>query len=178
MPSAPTADMVLWGLLGIVVVQRLSELRVAKRNEAWAREQGALEYGARHYPAFFVLHTSWLVGWTSEAWLAGPVLSEYWPAFVLGFGMAEALRYWAIGTLGKRWNTRVLVLPGKAPIRTGPYRLLRHPNYLAVAIELAVVPLIFDAWVTAAVATALNAALLLGVRIPAENRALSVRKDP
>lgn len=157
----------------VVVVQRLTELRRAKRNEAWAREHGAIEHGVGHYPAFFVLHTGWLVAWVLEAWLRGPEPSPHWPVWAGVFALAQLLRYWAIFTLGPRWNTRILVVPGLAPIRRGPYRALRHPNYVAVALELCAVPMLFGAWVTAATASLLNAALLLGVRIPAEERALA-----
>jgi methyltransferase len=166
----PAAALTLLALA--VLVQRLLELRLARHNEQWARSRGAVEYGARHYPAFFVLHAGWLAAWLSEASIRGPVLAGGWPAWLALFVGAEMLRYWAIGSLGPRWNTRILVLPGEPPVRRGPYRYLRHPNYLAVAVELAAVPLIFDAWVTALVAGILNAALLLAVRIPAEERAL------
>jgi methyltransferase len=171
--AVPDASTFLWVVLGIVVFQRLAELRLARRNGAWARARGAREHGARHYPAFFVLHVGWLAGWVMEASAKGPVLSAVWPIWLALFALAEVLRYWAIATLGRRWNTRILVVPGDAPIRGGPYRFLPHPNYVAVAIEVAAVPLLFDAWITAAVASAANAALLLGVRIPAEARALA-----
>lgn len=169
-----TGGSAVLALLAVVVVQRLTELRLAKRNEAWARSQGALEEGARHYPLFFVLHTGWLVAWPLEAWLtgSGPELSSAWPLWAACFVLAEILRYWAIGSLGRRWNTRILVLPGEPLVERGPYRLVPHPNYVAVALELFAVPAIVGAWWTAGVATVLNAALLLGVRIPAENRAL------
>ncbi|MEM9459970.1 MAG: isoprenylcysteine carboxylmethyltransferase family protein [Myxococcota bacterium] len=167
-----TASLVAWGLWLAIVAQRLVELRVAKRNEAWAREQGAVEHGAGHYPLLFVLHTGWLLAWPVEAWLHGPTLASGWIAGLCAFGLTQILRYWAITSLGLRWNTRILVLPGAARIRRGPYRFVPHPNYLAVVIELAVVPLIFEAWWTAAIVGVLNLALLLGVRIPAEVRAL------
>jgi methyltransferase len=160
-------------MLAAIVVQRLLELRVAKRNEAWARAQGARELSARHYPAFFVLHVGWLLAWPLEAWLTGPRLVSGWWALALAFVAAQGLRYWSMRTLGKRWNTRILVLPGKAPIERGPYRIVRHPNYVAVFVELAVVPAMFGAWWTTTIASVLNAMLLLGIRIPAETRALT-----
>jgi methyltransferase len=168
-----SATVVLWALIGVVAVQRVSELRLARRNEAWARAQGAREYGASHYPAFFLLHGAWLLLWPLEAWRGGPTLAGVWWLWLLLFAAAEALRYWAIGTLGSRWNTRILVIPGLSPISRGPYRWLRHPNYVAVVIELAALPLVFGAWRTALVVGAANLALLLGVRIPAEMRALA-----
>lgn len=160
------------GLIGIVLIQRIAELRLARRNEAWARERGAREIGTGHYPLFFVLHGAWGIGWITEALLRGPTLSAYWWAWLAGFVFAAVLRYWAIATLGPRWNTRILVIDGLPAIRTGPYRFIAHPNYLAVAIELVCIPMIFGGWVTAAIASVLNAALLLGVRIPAEQRAV------
>lgn len=167
----PTVVLAL--LAAAVIVQRLAELRLARRNEQWARSRGAVEYGAGHYPAFFLLHAGWLAGWISEASLGGPVIAAEWPAWLALFAGAEALRYWAIASLGRRWNTRILVLPGEPPVRRGPYRYVRHPNYIAVAVELAAVPLLFDAWITALVAGVLNAVLLLAIRIPAEEQALA-----
>lgn len=167
-----SAQTLLAILVGIVVVQRLAELRLAKRNEAWARSQGAVEHGAGHYPMFFVLHTVWLLAWPFEAWLGGPSLAPSWPLWLGAFAAAQVLRYWAIATLGRRWNTRILVLPDLAPIRRGPYRVLPHPNYAAVILELAALPLIFGAWWTALGIGVANLVLLLGVRIPAESRAL------
>jgi methyltransferase len=155
-----------------IAVQRAAELRLARRNERRARSRGAIEHGAGHYPAFFVLHAGWLAGWLIEAWLRGPAVASTWPVWLSLVGVAEALRYWAIATLGPRWNTRILVVPGEPLVRRGPYRYLRHPNYLAVVIELAAVPLVFGAWMTAFAASALNAVLLLAIRIPAEERAL------
>ena len=159
-------------LAAAVIVQRLAELRLANRNAQWARSQGAVEHGAAHYPAFVVLHTAWLAGWIVEGWLRGPTLSAVWPVWLSLFAAAEALRYWAIASLGRRWNTRIFVLPGQPLVHRGPYRFVRHPNYIAVATELIAVPLIFDAWMTALVASIVNAVLLLAIRIPAEERAL------
>ncbi len=159
-------------LFGVLAVQRIAELRVAKRNEAWARRSGAREFGAAHYPLFFVLHVGWLFGWVVEGSLHTESLSPRWWAFVAAFAAAQGLRYWAIGTLGQRWNTRILVLPGRAPIVRGPYRWVPHPNYVAVALELAAVPLAVGAPWTASIASVLNAVLLLGIRIPCETRAL------
>ena len=159
-----------------IIIQRLIELRLAERNRRWALRQGAREYGASHYPLFFVLHPGWLIGWVGEALATGSRLSRWWPLWLGLFAAAQGLRYWAIVSLGRYWNTRILIVPGGRRVRTGPYRILRHPNYLAVAVELAAVPLIFRAWRTAIIASLLNAALLLGLRIPSEEAAL-VRVD-
>jgi methyltransferase len=159
---------VLAGLFVAIMIQRVSELRLAKRNLAWALERGGRVIAEPHYWMFFVLHTGWLLAWPIEAWLRGLAFAPLWPAWLGGFVLAEALRYWAILSLGRRWNTKIVVLDGEPMIRKGPYRFIAHPNYLAVALELACVPMIFDAWWTALICTVLNAALLLGLRIPAE----------
>lgn len=169
MVSAPVVlAVVLAGVLG----QRAAELRLARRNEARAREGGAREFGARHYPLFFALHGAWLLMWVSEALGGGPQLGPGWRVWLGLFVLAQGLRYWAIRTLGPRWNTRILVLPGVAPVAGGPYRWLEHPNYVAVVIELAALPLMFGAWHTALVIGLANLTLLLGVRVPTETRAL------
>jgi methyltransferase len=160
-------------LVCVLAIQRVVELRLARRNEARARARGAIEFGASHYRLFFLLHGAWLVAWPSEALLRGGALPPAWPLWLGGFVAAQLLRYWAIASLGERWNTRVLVVPGDTPLRRGPYRWLAHPNYLAVVIELAVVPLCVGAPITAAVASLANAALLGLVRIPFERRALT-----
>lgn len=162
----------LFLLFALIVIQRLSELQVAKRNYAWAMAQGATEYGAGHYWLFIVLHTGWLIGWLAEGWWRGGTLANNWWLWLGLFVMAQALRYWALTSLGKQWNTRILILPNAERIARGPYKLLPHPNYIAVVIELLSVPLIFGAWWTALIASVLNAVILLGVRIPAENKAL------
>lgn len=158
--------------LVLVVGQRLAELRLARHNERWARARGAREHGARHYPLFFVVHVGWLLAWPLEAVSKGAGLVWFWPGCALAFVLAQALRYWAIATLGRSWNTRVLVIPGAGLVTGGPYRLMRHPNYMAVVIELAAVPLAFGAWWTATSVGVLNLVLLLAIRIPCEEGAL------
>ncbi len=164
----------MWFLVGLIIIQRLLELRLAAQNRTAALAIGAQEFGAAHYPLFFVLHTGWLVGWIIEARSRGSKLSRFWAGWLALFVAAQGLRYWCIASLGRYWNTRILVIPGAAPVRRGPYRFLAHPNYLAVAIELFSMPLVFGAWISSLVATVLNAALLLGVRIPAEEKALQL----
>ncbi|WP_221088428.1 isoprenylcysteine carboxylmethyltransferase family protein [Deinococcus aquaedulcis] len=156
-------------LVGALGAQRLLELRVARANERWARERGAVEYGQAHYPLFFVLHPAWLLGTLLEGRRAGARVS--WPALGLLL-LAQPLRYWVIRTLGRYWNTRILIVPGGQRVTGGPFRYLKHPNYAVVALELAAAPLAVGAWRTALAFTLLNAALLLGLRIPAEEAAL------
>lgn len=156
----------------LIILERLGELLLARRNFQWALRQGAQEFGAGHYPLFFLLHSGWLIGWLAESQGAGGSLSPQWPFWLALFGGGQVLRYWCIISLGRCWNTRILVIPGCKAVRRGPYRWLTHPNYLAVALELAAVPLLFGAVATAVLATAVNAALLLLVRIPEEEQAL------
>lgn len=165
-----------------ITAQRLLELRLAEKNRALAMAAGAKEFGAKHYFLFVVLHVSWMLGWLIEGWLNARN-PELWAdgevgmliitvASIMVFLVAQGLRYWAIWSLGTSWNTRILVVPGAERVRRGVYKYLTHPNYVAVALELASVPLIFGAWKTALAASLANALILLFIRIPAENRAL------
>lgn len=161
----------IWVALAFVALQRLLELRLARNNLKWALSQGAKEYGREHYPLFFLLHVGWMLGWLVEG-LTRNQPSFIWWFWLAVFVLAQGLRYWTISSLGRYWNTRILIVPGAKKVSSGPYRFLPHPNYLAVALELLSLPLVFNAWITAIIATVLNAILLLGIRIPAEERAL------
>jgi methyltransferase len=156
-----------------VGVERLVELGVSKRNLAWAFAHGGREYGRGHYPAMVLLHFSLLVGCVFEVWVFDrpflPVLGWTMVALVL---TTQALRWWCINTLGRRWNTLIVVVPGLPLVNRGPYRWLRHPNYIAVVVEGIALPMVHTAWITAIVFTVLNA-FLLRVRIRAEEDALS-----
>ena len=167
-----SASVLLVLAVALVAVQRLFELVLARKNERRARARGAVERGQRHYRLIVALHTLWLVCTLVEGLLRGPELPAFWPVPLALFLLVQPLRYWAIFSLGERWNTKILVLPGEKPIRHGPYRYLDHPNYVVVVVEILTFPLIFGAWITALVFTVLNAAIL-SVRIREENRALS-----
>jgi methyltransferase len=158
-------------LLSLFALERGAELALSTRNARRALARGAVEAGRGHYPAMVILHALFLVACAAEA-LAFPAPPPAWAwlAAALALG-AQALRWWSVAALGERWNTRILVLPASAPVRRGPYRWLRHPNYVAVAVELAALPLAFGSWRTA-LAFSLGNAALLAVRIPAEERAL------
>jgi methyltransferase len=159
-------------LVGLVAIERLAELVVAKRNMRWSVERGGVETGFGHYPFMVALHTGLLAGCLLEVWLVPrpfiPALG--WPMLVIVV-LAQALRWWCIRTLGRQWNTRIVVVPGASAVTGGPYRLFAHPNYVAVVAEGIALPLVHTAWITALVFTVLNAALL-SVRIKAENTAL------
>ena len=167
-----SASVLLVIAVALVTVQRLLELVLARRNERRARARGAVERGQRHYLLIVALHTLWLVSTLVEGLLRGPDIPAFWPVPLALFLLVQPLRYWAILSLGERWNTKILVLPGEKPARCGPYRYLDHPNYVVVVAEILTFPLIFGAWITALVFTVLNA-VILSVRIREENRALS-----
>ena len=160
-------------LVALVGLERVAELVVSTRNAAWSRERGGIESGLGHFPFMVVLHTALLVGALAEAWLRRPDVPSLLAWSMLALVVAsQALRWWCIATLGRRWNTRVIVVPGLAPVSSGPYRFLRHPNYVAVVVEGVALPLVHAAWITAAVFTVLNAGLL-AVRIRTEDAALA-----
>nr|WP_103886740.1 isoprenylcysteine carboxylmethyltransferase family protein [Actinacidiphila yanglinensis] len=161
-------------LVLLVAVERLAELVTARRNAAWSTRRGGIEYGRGHYPVMVLLHTGLLAGCLAETgWGGRPFVPALgWPLLVLALA-AQALRWWCIGTLGPRWNTRVIVVPGLPLVDAGPYRLMSHPNYLAVVVEGAALPLVHGAWITALGFTLLNVPLL-AVRLRCENAALAV----
>lgn len=156
-------------------IERLYELRVSIKHAKIAFDQGGKEFGQGHFPWMVLLHTSLLFGAVAEVWLLDRSFIPWlgWSMVVLVIA-SQAGRYWVIWALGWQWNTRVIVVPGAARVTRGPYRFpwLRHPNYWIVAVEGIALPLVHSAWITAIVFTVLNAILLLGFRIPAENKAL------
>lgn len=160
-------------LLGLVTLERVSELVLSKRHAAWAFARGGVEYGRGHYPPMVLLHTALLVSCLGEAYAADrPFVPWFgWPMLAVVV-LAQGLRWWCIATLGRQWNTRVIVVPGLPLVRSGPYRWLRHPNYVAVVAEGLALPLVHTSWITALVFTVLNA-WLLRVRIAGEDAALA-----
>lgn len=160
------------GLLALVALERGVELVVSARNARLARARGGVEAGQGHYPVMALFHGLFLVACAVEVVLLRRPFSGAlgWAALAAVLG-AQALRYWAIATLGWRWNTRIVVLPGAAPVTAGPYRWVRHPNYVAVIAEMVALPLVHGAWLTALVFS-LGNAWLLRVRIRAEEEAL------
>ncbi|MFC7403571.1 isoprenylcysteine carboxyl methyltransferase family protein [Georgenia alba] len=173
-----TGELLFTVLVLAVGGERLAELRVSRRNAAWSLARGGVESGAGHYPVMVVLHTGLLLGALTEVWLRRPDVPVELAAPMLALALgAQALRWWCIATLGPRWNTRVIVVPGMPLVASGPYRWIRHPNYVAVVIEGFALPLVHAAWITAAVFTVANAFLMV-VRIRAENRALEAAAGP
>lgn len=155
-------------VLAFVVLQRLAELAWARRNTRALLAAGGREHGAGHYPWLVALHVAWLAALA----LMVPADQQADPALLTLFGFLQVARLWIIASLGRCWTTRVITVPGQALVRRGPYRWLRHPNYLVVAGEIAVLPLAFGAWEIALVFSVANAALL-AKRIAVENAALA-----
>ncbi|OBK98428.1 hypothetical protein A5645_03380 [Mycobacterium asiaticum] len=159
-------------LIWAVVLERLAELVVSRRNAQWSFAQGGKEFGRPHYVVMVILHTALLAGCLVEpAALHRPFLPWLgWPMLVVAV-LCQGLRWWCITSLGKRWNTRVIVLPHEPLVVRGPYRYLHHPNYVAVVVEGIALPLVHTAWLTAVCFTVANAALL-SVRLRVENSVL------
>jgi methyltransferase len=163
---------VFWVLLGVICCERLAELAVSARHAKALLQDGGVEAGFEHFPVMVALHAALLAGCVLEPVLAHrgfiPALGYPMLAVVIG---ANGLRWWCIATLGTRWTARVIVLPGVPLVRRGPYRWFAHPNYVAVIVEGAALPLVGSAWITALAFTVANAALL-AVRIRCEVQAL------
>jgi methyltransferase len=154
-------------ILGLITLQRLGELVLARHNTRKLLARGAIEIGASHYPLIVSLHVAWLIA----LWVFGR--NQPVNLFVLALFVAlQGLRGWIMSTLGSRWTTRIIVVPGDSRIKSGPYRFISHPNYAVVVAEIAVLPLALNLPVLALVFTILNAAVL-AIRIRIEERALS-----
>ena len=154
-------------ILAFVTLQRLGELILARENTRRLLAIGAVEHGRAHYPLIVALHASWLL----SLWWLAPGHSIHWPFLIL-FVLLQLGRVWVIRTLGPRWTTRIIILPGAPLITGGPFRFVSHPNYLVVAGEIAALPLAFGLWEVALLFSILNAAVL-AIRIHQENRALA-----
>lgn len=169
---------VFGALVALIAVQRLVELSFSRRNLRRARARGAVEYGAPLYPWMVTMHTGFLLSAPAEVLLLRrpwiPALAAAMTALLL---LAQALRYWAISTLGERWTTRVVYVPDDPLIVTGPYQWIRHPNYVAVVIEYIALPLFHTAWLTAAVFSIVNA-VVLRRRITVEDEVLRRHGHP
>ena len=155
-------------ILAFVTLQRVAELPIARANTRRLLQQGGYEVAAGHYRLIVALHAAWLI----TLWWLAPGRPIDIP-FLLLFLLIQAGRVWVLRTLGSRWTTRIIVVPGEKLVATGPYRFVRHPNYLVVIGEIAVLPLVFGLWQVAIIFSMLNAAML-AVRIRAEDRALGL----
>jgi methyltransferase len=146
----------LYIAVALVAAQRVAELAWSGRNGRRLRVRGGIEFGAAHYPLIVAVHAGWLAAMT----LTIPVEAEPNAALLVAYALLQPLRYWAIASLGEYWTTRVFVVPDAAPVRRGPYRFMRHPNYLIVALEIPLLPAAFGAWMIAAAFGVGNMAVL------------------
>ena len=163
-------------ILAVVIFQRLTELIIAKRNEKYLLSIGGKEFGASHYKYIVLMHTLFFVSLITEYFLHGAKeLHLLNGLFLVTFTSLQVTRIWVLKSLGKFWNTKIIVVPGAELIRKGPYKFLKHPNYVVVALELFTLPMIFDLYYTAIIFSVLNF-LMLRVRINEENNALELCK--
>jgi methyltransferase len=153
-----------------LVAQRIAELVVARRNEKWLLANGAVEYGKEHYPLIVILHTAFIFSLIAEYMLNGHVFYWWLLAVYILLVVAKTI---IISTLGHYWNTRIYRIPGSKPVATGIYKYIKHPNYVIVICEIAVIPMIFGLYYTAIIFSILNA-MMLTVRIRVENKALAL----
>jgi len=156
-----------------IVLQRFAELVYAKRNEKYLLSRGAVEYDKKGYKLIVIMHTCFFISLILEKIYFKRELSEYWIIFFIIFAAAQMLRYLAIVSLGKFWNTKIIVLSGSSLIKKGPYSFLKHPNYIAVITEILVIPLIFSCYITCIIFSALNIFVLIR-RIKIEEAALGI----
>jgi len=163
---------IAYGIIALVVLQRAGELVLANRNTQKLKAQGAVEIGAGHYRFIVLLHMAWLM---AVLWMIPFPVVIYW-SWILVFLLLQALRVWVIASLGPYWTTRIISLPGMPLVKRGPYRFIRHPNYLVVAGEILVLPLAFGETLVAIVFSIANAAVLYW-RIRQEETGLAPRRE-
>ena len=153
--------------LAFLITQRLSELYIAHSNEKWLLQQGAIQYGQSHYPFMVGMHTLFIVSMIVEYNVRDNTPFDYY--FLLAFILVLSFKFWALSSLGKYWNTKIYRVPGVYPVKKGPYKIFKHPNYMEVVLEIAIIPLVFNLYYTAIIFSVLNAAMLY-VRISVENK--------
>jgi methyltransferase len=159
--------------LSLILAQRIAELTIARRHEIALKKRGAVEIDRRGYKFIVAMHSAFFVSIAAEYVLFRRPINHYWPALVAVFAAAQCLRYWAISSLGVYWNTKILIALDHRIVKVGPYRFMKHPNYVAVVTEIAVVPLVFSCYFTALFFTVLNV-LVLWRRIRLETQSLPI----
>lgn len=162
--------MIFYFILVLVIIQRLVELLIAKRNEKLLLAKGAYEVGAAHYPFIVMLHVCFFISFLIEVVFFKSIFTPYY-ALLIVFLCLQLFRVWCLVSLGSFWNTKIIILRGANVVAKGPYSYIRHPNYLVVCLEIVVLPLMFQAYVTAVCFTILNF-IILSIRIPMEEKAL------
>ncbi|MEH7381929.1 isoprenylcysteine carboxylmethyltransferase family protein [Bacillus sp. JJ1533] len=168
--------MMFWIFISLVIAQRLIELRIAKRNEKWILSQGGYEVGHSHYKYIVLMHILFFVSLIFEVLYRGNELSVFYPVLFFLFAITQLGRVWALTSLGLFWNTKIMILQKSQVQAKGPYKYFKHPNYLIVALEFILIPVIFQAYITGTIFSLLNFAIM-SIRIPVEEQALSVHED-
>ena len=163
--------MVFFLFISFIILLRIGELMLAKSNEKWLLQNGAIEYGKKHYPFIVTLHVSFLLSLIIEYYLKQPATFNLF--LLIFYFLLLAFKAWVILSLGKFWNTKIYHISNYPLIKKGPYKFLKHPNYLVVILEIAIIPLVFQLYFTAIIFTLLNA-IMLTVRIKEENKALKM----
>jgi methyltransferase len=163
---------IFYAFILLLIAQRLAELLIAKRNEQWMKQRGAREFGQTHYRFIVLFHSLFFVSFWIEVTVWERTLLPVWPFLLTIFLFTQLVRVWALTSLGKFWNTKIIVLPEASVVQKGPYRFMKHPNYLVVTLEFMTIPLLFQAYYTSILFTLLNL-FILSIRIPAEEKALN-----
>jgi methyltransferase len=164
--------MIFFLFLVVIILQRLAELIVANKNEKWMKNHGGVEFGQKHYRIIVGLHSLFFLFYLGEVYLFNKEISQIWPILLPLFILTQAGRVWALSSLGRYWNTKIIVLPDTEVIVKGPYKYLRHPNYVIVTLEFVIIPLLFQAYFTFIIFSLLNI-WILSIRIPEEEKALT-----
>ncbi|WP_243296759.1 isoprenylcysteine carboxyl methyltransferase family protein [Bacillus litorisediminis] len=165
-----------WMMFSFLIAQRLIELLIANKNEKWMRNRGAIEFGSEHYGLMVAMHIAFLFSLLLEVHLFKQELQPLWPYLLALFIGLQAIRIWIIQSLGKYWNTKILVIPHAQLVKKGLYQWIRHPNYLIVTFELFTIPFIFQAYLTLILFFVLNQ-IILSIRIPLEEQVLTQWTD-
>ncbi|MER0467629.1 isoprenylcysteine carboxyl methyltransferase family protein [Bacillus cabrialesii subsp. cabrialesii] len=160
-----------WLLIAILIAQRAAEMAVARQNEQKVKQQGAIEFGESHYPYIIIMHILFFLSLIAEVLLMNKQPSSWWIGIAAAIVSVQAVRYWALCSLGAYWNTKILVIPGAELVKKGPYKWMKHPNYTVVILEILLIPLLYQAYITMCLFSVVNA-VLLTVRIRTEDKAL------
>lgn len=162
--------------ISLIIVQRVIELFIAKRNEKRMKKIGGVEKGQAHYRLMVMIHVLFFVTYMGEVLFFQKQISPWWPLLFILFLFTQLGRGWVIYSLGRYWNTKIIIVPQANVVKKGPYQFMKHPNYFIVSVEFIVIPLMFQAYLTALLFTILNI-WILSIRIPAEEKALSEETD-
>jgi methyltransferase len=160
-----------YGLFLLLIAQRLTEMYIAKRNEKWLLKRGGVEHGKEHYPYIVTLHVLFLLSLFFEVMIFHKELTSLWNILIPILALTQLIRYWSVFSLGYYWNTKIIIVPNEIVVSKGPYQFMKHPNYVVVAIEFLLIPLLFQAYMTALLFTFLNI-IMMSIRIPSEEKAL------